>query len=209
MFSDSGSRSGPSRQDLSVDYADVAFIFYIDRHVHNATIQRSVMRTRTSVPATSATAGLPTEGFEDCRIELRNRRSELFSLMWMCCRTRHPCWLVATEGRVVAGNMAKPLIGHQSAKIYVGPRLQVIASPGGTILWVSGQMPGSTHDAAAARIWNIPAALQEARLIALGDKGCHGYDQARPDDHPYKGKMKSSLADEFERGNSEQACQNM
>jgi hypothetical protein len=36
--------------------------------------------------------------------------------------------------------------------------LQVIASPDGPILWVSGQLPGSTHDTAAARIWNILAA---------------------------------------------------
>jgi hypothetical protein len=39
------------------------------------------------------------------------------------------------------------------------------------ILWVSGQLPGSTHDTAAARIWNIPAALREAGLIAFGRQG--------------------------------------
>ncbi|EWM19884.1 LOW QUALITY PROTEIN: transposase, partial [Kutzneria sp. 744] len=58
-----------------------------------------------------------------------------------------------------------------------GVNLQVIASPDGTILWVSGQLPGSTHDTAAARIWNILAALRDASLIALGDKGYHGYDE--------------------------------
>jgi DDE superfamily endonuclease/Helix-turn-helix of DDE superfamily endonuclease len=78
-----------------------------------------------------------------------------------------------------------------------GMNLQVIASPDGTILWVSGPLPGSTHDTAAARIWNILAALREARLIALGDKGYHGYDQTRQ--HlitPYKGhnKPESELA---------------
>ncbi|SDH46343.1 hypothetical protein SAMN05216553_12314 [Lentzea fradiae] len=36
--------------------------------------------------------------------------------------------------------------------------LQVIASPDGSILWVSGDLPGSIHDTAAARIWNILAA---------------------------------------------------
>jgi DDE superfamily endonuclease len=69
--------------------------------------------------------------------------------------------------------------------------LQVIASPDGTILWVSGQLPGSTHDTAAARIWNILAALEQAGLIALGDKGYVGYDETRQ--HvitPYKGKNK-------------------
>jgi hypothetical protein len=72
-----------------------------------------------------------------------------------------------------------------------GVNLQVIASPDGTILWVSGQLPGSTHDTAAARIWNILAALEQAGLIALGDKGYVGYDETRQ--HvitPYKGKNK-------------------
>jgi hypothetical protein len=69
-----------------------------------------------------------------------------------------------------------------------GVNLQVIASPDGTILWVSGELPGSTHDTAAARIWQILAALEQAGLIALGDKG---YDETRQ--HvitPYKGKNK-------------------
>src|SRR5262245_32433221 len=72
-----------------------------------------------------------------------------------------------------------------------GMNLQVLASPDGTILWVSGQLPGSTHDTAAARIWNLLAALREAGLIALGDKGYHGYDESG--DHvitPYKGRNK-------------------
>jgi hypothetical protein len=52
--------------------------------------------------------------------------------------------------------------------------LQVIASPHGTILWVSSELPGSTHDTAVAGIWQILAALEQAGLIALGDKGYHG-----------------------------------
>lgn len=73
-----------------------------------------------------------------------------------------------------------------------GVNLQVIASPDGTILWVSGQLPGSTHDTVgAARIWNILAALRDTGLIALGDKGYHGYDETG--EHvvtPYKGRNK-------------------
>jgi hypothetical protein len=72
-----------------------------------------------------------------------------------------------------------------------GVTLQVIASPDGNILWVSGDLPGATHDTAAARIWNILAALRDAGLIALGDKGYHGYDPTGQ--HvitPYKGKNK-------------------
>jgi hypothetical protein len=74
-----------------------------------------------------------------------------------------------------------------------GVNLQVIASPDGTILWVSGDLPGSTHDTAAARIWNILAALRDAGLIALGDKGYHGYDQTgRQVITPYKGRNNPS-----------------
>jgi hypothetical protein len=72
-----------------------------------------------------------------------------------------------------------------------GMNLQVIASPDGTIPWVSGDLPGATHDTAAARIWQILAALRDAGLIALGDKGYHGYDETGQ--HvitPYKGRNK-------------------
>ncbi|PPK66182.1 transposase family protein [Actinokineospora auranticolor] len=72
-----------------------------------------------------------------------------------------------------------------------GMNLQVVASPDGTILWVSGDLPGSTHDTAAARIWNILAALREAGLLALADKGYHGYDPTgRQVMTPYKGRNK-------------------
>jgi hypothetical protein len=72
-----------------------------------------------------------------------------------------------------------------------GVNLQVIASPDGTILWVSGELPGSTHDTAAARIWMVLAALREAGLIALGDKGYHGYDETGERViTPYKGRNK-------------------
>jgi len=36
-----------------------------------------------------------------------------------------------------------------------GMNLQVIASPDGEIVWVSGPLPGSVHDLTAARIWGI------------------------------------------------------
>jgi hypothetical protein len=72
-----------------------------------------------------------------------------------------------------------------------GVNLQVIASSDGTILWVSGDLPGSTHDTAAARIWMVLAALREAGLIALGDKGYHGYDETGEQVvTPYKGRNK-------------------
>jgi len=64
-------------------------------------------------------------------------------------------------------------------------------SPDGEILWVSGQLPGCTHDTAAARIWNILSALDEAGLIALGYESYHGYDETRQQViTPYKGRKK-------------------
>jgi hypothetical protein len=77
-----------------------------------------------------------------------------------------------------------------------GVNLQVIASPDGTILWVSGELPGSAHDTAAARIWQILAALEQAGLIALGDKGYHGYDETRQRViTPYKGQEQAPIAE--------------
>src|SRR6516164_3490949 len=55
-----------------------------------------------------------------------------------------------------------------------GMNLQVIASPGGDIVWVSGPLPGAVHDLTAARIWGIIRALAASGLVVLGDKGYHG-----------------------------------
>ena len=84
-----------------------------------------------------------------------------------------------------------------------GVNLQVIASPDGTILWVSGDLPGSTHDTAAARIWQVLAALEQAGLIALGDKGYHGYDETgQRVITPYKGKNKPESQKEANRAHA-------
>src|SRR5690349_1482718 len=55
-----------------------------------------------------------------------------------------------------------------------GMNLQVIASPHGDILWVSGALPGAVHDLTAARIWGIVRRLAAAGLIVLADKGYIG-----------------------------------
>jgi hypothetical protein len=69
-----------------------------------------------------------------------------------------------------------------------GMNLQVIATPGGDIVWVSGPLPGATHDLTAARIWGIVRHLAASGLITLGDKGYHGAgDHIRT---PYKGRNK-------------------
>lgn len=51
-----------------------------------------------------------------------------------------------------------------------GMNLQVIACPGGDILWVSGALPGSVHDKKAEWIWGVLDELEKAGLVALADK---------------------------------------
>jgi len=68
-----------------------------------------------------------------------------------------------------------------------GMNLQVIASPDGEILWVSGPLPGSVHDKKAEWIWGVLAELEAAGLIVLADKGYQGAAHAKV---PYKGKNK-------------------
>src|SRR5947207_9272513 len=68
-----------------------------------------------------------------------------------------------------------------------GMNLQVIASPDGGILWVSGPLPGSVHDKKAEWIWGVLAELEAAGLIVLADKGYQGAAHAKV---PYKGKNK-------------------
>jgi hypothetical protein len=52
--------------------------------------------------------------------------------------------------------------------------LQVIASPAGDVLWVSGALPGSVHDKRAAWIWGVLDELEAAGLVTLADKGLPG-----------------------------------
>src|SRR5207344_2446065 len=68
-----------------------------------------------------------------------------------------------------------------------GMNLQVIASPDGDIVWVSGALPGSVHDKKAEWIWGVLAELEAAGLIVLADKGYQGSTYAKI---PYKGKNK-------------------
>jgi hypothetical protein len=51
-----------------------------------------------------------------------------------------------------------------------GMNLQVIATPDGEIVWMSGPLPGAVHDLTAARIWGIIRQLAAAGLITLADK---------------------------------------
>ncbi len=68
-----------------------------------------------------------------------------------------------------------------------GMNVQVIASPDGSILWVSGALPGAVHDKEAEWIWGVPAELEAAGLVVLADKGYQGSTWAKI---PYKGRNK-------------------
>jgi hypothetical protein len=68
-----------------------------------------------------------------------------------------------------------------------GMNLQVIASPGGDILWVSGALAGAVHDKKAEWIWGVLAELEAAGLPVLADKGYQGSSYAKI---PYRGKGK-------------------
>src|SRR5215469_5770817 len=68
-----------------------------------------------------------------------------------------------------------------------GMNLQVIASPDGGILWVSGALPGSVHDKKAEWIWGVLDELEAAGLLTLADKG---YQGAAHPKIPYRGRNK-------------------
>jgi hypothetical protein len=80
------------------------------------------------------------------------------------------------------------VLGVKVAVSPVWQILQVIASPDGTIVWVSGSLPGAVHDLNAARIWGIIRALAEAGLLVLADKGYLGAGEHIKT--PYKGRDK-------------------
>src|ERR1700745_3693246 len=80
-----------------------------------------------------------------------------------------------------------------------GMNLQVIASPGGDILWVSGALPGSVHDKKAEWTWGVLAELEAAGLITLADKGYQGSTYAKI---PYRGRNKPEPQKEANRAHT-------
>jgi hypothetical protein len=80
-----------------------------------------------------------------------------------------------------------------------GMNLQVIASPRGDILWVSGALPGSVHDKKAEWIWGVLAELEAAGLVTLADKGYQGAAHAKV---PYKGKNKPASQKEANKAHA-------
>jgi DDE superfamily endonuclease/Helix-turn-helix of DDE superfamily endonuclease len=68
-----------------------------------------------------------------------------------------------------------------------GMNLQVMAGPGGDVLWVSGALPGSVHDKKAEWVRGVLDELEKAGLIVLADKGYQGSTWAKV---PYRGRNK-------------------
>jgi hypothetical protein len=80
-----------------------------------------------------------------------------------------------------------------------GMNLQVIASPVGDILWVSGALPGSVHDKKAEWVWGVLHELEAAGLVTLADKGYQGSTHAKI---PYRGKNKPESQKEANRAHA-------
>jgi DDE superfamily endonuclease/Helix-turn-helix of DDE superfamily endonuclease len=80
-----------------------------------------------------------------------------------------------------------------------GMNLQVIASPDGDIVWVSGPLPGAVHDLTATRIWGITGELAACGLVVLGDKGYIGEDCIRT---PYRGRNKPAAQKDANRAHA-------
>jgi DDE superfamily endonuclease/Helix-turn-helix of DDE superfamily endonuclease len=80
-----------------------------------------------------------------------------------------------------------------------GMNLQVIASPDGDIVWVSGPLPGAVHDLTAARIWGIIRELAALGLFVLGDKGYLGEDCIGT---PYRGRNKPAFQKDANRAHA-------
>ena len=80
-----------------------------------------------------------------------------------------------------------------------GMNLQVIASPDGDLLWVSGALPGSVHDKRAEWIWGVIDELEKAGIVTLADKGYQGSTWAKT---PYKGKGKPESQKEANRAHA-------
>ena len=80
-----------------------------------------------------------------------------------------------------------------------GMNLQVIASPNGDVLWVSGALPGSVHDKKAEWIWGVLAELEAAGLVTLAGKAYQGSTYAKIS---YKGKNKPEPQKEANRAHA-------
>jgi hypothetical protein len=95
---------------------------------------------------------------------------------------------VVIDGTLIpAGRVAADRPFYSGKHKRHGMNLQVIASPCGDILWVSGPLPGAVPDMKAQWIWGVLAELEAAGLVVLAGKGYQGSTYAKI---PYKGRNK-------------------
>jgi hypothetical protein len=80
-----------------------------------------------------------------------------------------------------------------------GMNLQVIASPDGDVLRVSGTLPGSVHDKKAEWTRGVPDELEKQGPVVLADKGYQGSTWAKV---PYKGRNKPEPQKEANRAHA-------
>jgi hypothetical protein len=81
-----------------------------------------------------------------------------------------------------------------------GMNLQVIATPDGDIVWVSGPLPGAVHDLTAARIWGLVRELAGCGLVILADKGFTGAGEHIRT--PYRGRNKPASQKDANRAHA-------
>jgi len=79
-----------------------------------------------------------------------------------------------------------------------GVNLQVIASPHGDVIWVSGGLPGSVHDKRAEWTWGVLDELEAAGIAVLADSGYQGSRHAHV---PYKKRKGGKILDSEKEAN--------
>jgi DDE superfamily endonuclease len=104
---------------------------------------------------------------------------------------------VVVDGtRIPAGRVARDRPCCPGRHKKHGMSLQVIASPGGSILRVSGALPGPVRDKRAGWTRGVPGGLEKAGLVALAGEGYRGSTRAKV---PCKGKNKPGPQKEANR----------
>jgi hypothetical protein len=108
---------------------------------------------------------------------------------------------VVLDGTLIpAGRVAADRPFYSGKHRKHGMNLQVIASPAGDIVWVSGALPGAVHDKRAQWIWGVLADL--VALIGLVTQAGKGYQGSSYAKIPYRGKNKPQSQKEANRAHA-------
>jgi DDE superfamily endonuclease/Helix-turn-helix of DDE superfamily endonuclease len=110
-----------------------------------------------------------------------------------------PAYVILDGTLIPTGRVARDKPFYSGKHKKHGMNLQVIASPSGEVLWVSGALPGSVHDKKAGWIWGVLDELEKAGLVTLADKGYQGSTWAKV---PYKGRNKPEPQKEANRAHA-------